>query len=82
MTTKSAELVQLLDAQGVRAFEHFPPQSTCPVCGTADNLPCVLVVIDYTEKDGIAKAQPFHLKCAVVSQYDRELNIAYRRGSK
>lgn len=36
---------------------------TCPICGTSDIEPVVLVSIDGTEKDGIVQAEQIHLSC-------------------
>jgi hypothetical protein len=47
----------------MRQFDKFPETSVCPVCGTNDDKPCVLIPIDYTQKDGICEARPVHVEC-------------------
>ena len=53
-----------------RIFEHFPKTSTCPICKTNSDEKCVLIPITGTEEDGIVQAQPFHLSCALIKQWD------------
>ena len=48
----------------MRTFEHFPQTGTvCPICGTNDDKPCILVPIDGTYDDGKMEAQPAHAAC-------------------
>jgi hypothetical protein len=62
-----------------RTFAEFPEDAVCPVCKTNDDGVTVLVEIDGTSKDGLAEAQPFHLKCAVAERFNREMGILYTR---
>jgi hypothetical protein len=61
----------------MRQFKKFPQESICPICGKSDDLPCVLVVVSGTEKDGIAEAKPTHMKCINLTMVDGEENTAY-----
>ncbi len=58
-----------------RTFDHFPGDVTCPICGTNDDGPAVLVEIYGTAKDEIATGQPMHLACSVVKVWDKLLEI-------
>jgi len=58
-----------------RSFERFPPDLTCPICGTNDDGKTVLVQIAGTEKGGIAEAKPMHLACAVAHQWDDGMQL-------
>jgi len=51
----------------------------CPKCGTNDDGPCVLIQIDGSERDGLAEAQPFHLACAVATNWNKSVGVIYRR---
>jgi len=44
-------------------FDHFPKESKCPVCGTSDDKPCVLVPIHGTQDGNNVEAQPVHADC-------------------
>ena len=45
------------------AFDRFPKQVKCPICGTNNDGACVLVGIAYTTEGNICEAQPVHLAC-------------------
>ena len=63
-----------------KAFDHFPENAVCPKCGTNDDGECVLLQIDGTEEDRrVVEAQPFHLACAVATNWNRGLGVIYRR---
>ena len=64
---------------GPGTFEHFPADTTCPVCGTSDDGPCVLVGIDGTSDGSIQEAQPTHLACALATNYNPRIGLLYRR---
>ena len=64
----------------LRTFEHFPTDKPCPVCGEADDAPCVLVAKDGTERDNIVEAVPVHLGCAVATNCKLDYQIFYTRG--
>lgn len=53
-------------------FLHFPqttdPVHVCPVCGTNEDAPTVLVGIDGTEDDGNIEALLTHLNCAIATR--------------
>lgn len=61
-----------------RVFEQFPEDKVCPVCMTNNQAPCVLLIVDGTQKDRIAEARPVHLDCAVATHYNPEYNVIYR----
>jgi hypothetical protein len=69
-----------------RIFEHFPQDKRgkpCPLCGTRDDKPCVLIAIVGTQQENICECQPMHHECLADSSkylYDRDLGIIYRRG--
>lgn len=48
----------------MKAFDHFNTAGApCPVCGTREDKPAVLVGKDGTAKDGIEEALQIHLDC-------------------
>lgn len=61
-----------------RTFETFPEDSICPVCKTSDDGECVLVSIDGTSDGSICEAQPFHLGCAIATNYNKKAATIYR----
>ena len=60
-------------------FEHFPPDTICPVCGSKEDAECILLRIDGTEKDDIMEAAPCHLWCAIATNFNRNVNVIYKR---
>lgn len=61
-----------------RTFEHFPEDQVCPVCGTNDDGQTVLVPIAGTDTTKhIFQAQPMHLDCAVIQQWDEGMGFGY-----
>ncbi len=52
-----------------RTFTHFPDSAVCPLCGTADDKECTLVIIDGTGNGNIAEAQPVHIECIKKAEY-------------
>ena len=46
-----------------RIFEHFPPDSICPICNTGEDRPCFLLEIHGTGDGSISEAQPAHVDC-------------------
>jgi hypothetical protein len=59
----------------MRAFEHFNSSGApCPICGTVDDKPPVLISIQGTSNDGICEAVQVHLDCINL--------IAYRDNGK
>lgn len=65
-----------------RTFEHFPDTSQCPVCGTNDDGPAVLVPIDGTDDDGICEAACVHLDCCIPTNFNRNAGLMYLRATK
>ena len=63
----------------LRTFKEFPPNKNCPGCGTSEPGECVLLGIDGTEHDNIQEAKPFHLACAVATNYRPDMGLVYRR---
>jgi len=47
-----------------RTFDHFPGGSTCPICKSSKDAPCVLVPIPGTGEEWTVEAQPVHVQCA------------------
>lgn len=62
-------------------FEHFPPDKTCPVCGTNEDGETVLIEIDGTldEAGKLCEAECVHLWCAIAERYNRELKCLYTK---
>jgi len=59
----------------MKIFNHFNSSGTpCPICGTVEDSPPVLIPIHGTKDDNICEALQVHLKCIELS--------AYRDGSK
>lgn len=80
--TSSINEQPALTPPGVHFFEHFPAESTCLLCGTNDDLPCILVGINGTAHENIERAQPIHLRC--VADYrkwriDANIGVMYAR---
>ena len=53
----------------MRTFEHFPPQSKCPLCGTSEDKECALIPIDGTQDDNLCEGMPVHTAC--IADYDK-----------
>jgi hypothetical protein len=54
----------------MRTFKHFNQSGApCPICGTVDDKPPVLVPIYGTEDDGICEALQIHLDCINLTAY-------------
>ena len=55
----------------MHTFDNFPQDRRCPVCGTSDNRPGVLVtdsdkaILDDPRHTGRVEAHPVHLDCLV-----------------
>ena len=61
----------------MRVFKHPNIHGfKCPVCGTAEDSPVVLIKIYGTEKDGIMEAEQFHVKCLDL-MWLRDKNVIY-----
>jgi len=41
----------------------------CPICGTAEDKPVVLVEIEGTQKGNIAEARQYHIDCIQLTEY-------------
>ncbi len=65
----------------LQAFEHWPDDLVCPVCGTSADVQCVLVPIDGTGDGKICEAQPVHLACCMPTNYSPEMGLFYRRST-
>jgi len=66
----------------MRTFKNFPPESMCPICGTHDDGPCVLIQIDNTGDGSIAEAIPVHSWCMETAsnfRYNKETGVIYVR---
>jgi hypothetical protein len=63
----------------MNSFPHFPPNATCPVCGTNSDSACVLIPIDGTANDGVCEASPVHLSClsADAMRYSKSVGVIY-----
>ena len=64
-------------------FDSFPQDHghTCPVCGTKEDKPCVLIAIQGTEDGNNVEATPVHSDCLnpELFWYNRKLGIIYAR---
>lgn len=50
----------------MNTFDNFPKDRRCPICGTADERPGVLVTdSDKASLGGSSEAHPVHLDCLV-----------------
>jgi hypothetical protein len=52
--------------ENVMVFEGFPQKDKCPICGTNDDVACILVGVDGTNTHGdgdIEEALPVHVRC-------------------
>ena len=71
----------------MRIFEHPNMEGfKCPICGTAEDKPVVLIGIDGTEEDGNIEARQYHLSCIELREIDNktkpDVNIIYMNFSK
>lgn len=68
----------------VRAFEQFPEDKTCPVCGTSKQEPCCLIEIQGTPDDGICEAIPVHVSCVLPDKmlFNKEVGAIYTCADK
>jgi hypothetical protein len=65
-----------------RAFTNYPKDSSCFFCGTNDDLPCVLIPVDGTQRENIEQAEPVHIRCLADSKnwrMNRNMGIIYGR---
>jgi len=64
-----------------RTFEHFPEESSCPLCGTNRDEKCFLVPIDGTQEGKNIEAQPTHVKCITECldslRYNKQVRVIY-----
>lgn len=63
----------------MRTFDH--PNMTnfrCPICGTADDKPVVLLPIIGTEDGNICEAKQFHFDCIDLI-YDSVIGVVYHK---
>lgn len=60
---------------GPRTFAHFPDDLKCPICDTNDDGVMVLIPIAGTEDGNNMQAQPMHLGCAVIRQWDEGMQM-------
>ena len=69
----------------MRLFEHFPQggKIKCPICGTEEDRPCVLLPIDGTWDGYNCEAAPTHAGCITDKlgefRYHREIGFMYMR---
>lgn len=62
----------------MRTFEHFNANGKpCPLCGTREDKPPVLVAIAGTEDDGICEALQVHLDCIDLTAYRKYGKIVF-----
>ena len=64
----------------MRVFEHFPEESSCFLCGTNQDSPCVLVGVDGTGDGRIEEAEPLHIECLQTKlRINRGIGLIYGR---
>jgi len=49
----------------IECFTNFNPDDTCPICGTNEDIPCVLMRIYGTGDGHIVECAQFHVKCLI-----------------
>ncbi len=56
----------------MRVFDHpnMTGGFTCPICGTGDDKPVVLIGISETKKGNIMEARQYHLDCIDLTEHD------------
>lgn len=47
----------------MRIFDKFNKSGKCPICGTNEDKPCILIAISGTEHGNIAQAETIHIDC-------------------
>jgi hypothetical protein len=66
-----------------RIFPKFNKHTKCPICGTTDDKPAILLQIDGTEDDGLVECMQVHLDCVgnlglrVKPNFDNENALVY-----
>jgi len=68
--------------EGIRYFEHYPPESSCFLCGTNKDEPCALIGVDGTGDGRIVEAEPIHIRCLLNNEnwrINRPMGIIYGR---
>lgn len=71
-----------LNLDGLRVFDHYPEQSSCFLCGTNQDAPCILIGVDGTADDGNEQAEPVHVRCMADQgkwRIKRDMGIMYAR---
>lgn len=60
----------------MRTFEHpnISDNWVCPICGTCEDKPIILIPIVGTEEGNIIQAEQFHVDC-INLYYHKEINI-------
>lgn len=76
----------MLELAGVRFFAHYPKESSCFLCGTNQDMPCILIGVDETASGGIEEVEPVHIQCMVSRSHwrmNRGIGLLYakRRGT-
>ena len=60
----------------MKTFKHFNQSGEpCPICGTVDDKPPVLIPLNDTECDGICEAVQIHLDCINLTAYRKNGEI-------
>jgi len=62
-----------------RTFKSFPEDMKCPVCGTNEDMECILIEIDGTSDGKICEAKPVHLWCAIAKRFSKEHQVLYTK---
>jgi len=64
----------------MRTFEHFPKESTCPICHKNTDSECFLLPIDGTQEGNTTEAQPAHTACLMGDgyRYNKALGVIYK----
>ena len=63
----------------MRTFDEFPNNNVCVVCGTNENIQCVLIGIQGTQDEGIVEAIPVHVRCIDPEMmiYNKDVGLIY-----
>lgn len=56
----------------MRIFPNMNKSSICPICGTNEDKPCVLIGIDGTQEGYIIEAKAYHVDCIELTEYKHQ----------
>ena len=59
----------------MRVFKNYNKVTACPVCGTTDDEPAVLIPVPGTEDDGLMEARQLHAHCFIKELMEENVRL-------